>query len=132
LKIVIMLADTGLVHPDGTFSMLRGGIDRLWSATQPIQLNAAALIRFRADPSEKGTHKWRLVVVDIDGRRVAPDLEGTFAVPEEGGSGNVMIRFNLSFPTPGHYSFRVSADDNLLDEWPVQVLEKPPKTGKQE
>jgi hypothetical protein len=130
VKILMMLAETGVMHKDGTFSLLRGGIDKVAGPKLPIVLSGAVAVRFSVEPSEKGPHKWRLVVVDIDGKRIAPDIEGSFKGPDEGGAASILMHFSLSFPRTGLFSFQVSADDLVRDDWPVHVELTQPELPK--
>lgn len=128
MKIMIALAETAAMHPDGTFSLLRGGIDRVWAPQIPVTLRGTLLVLFHADPVESGDHSWRICVVDEDGKRIVPqDLEGRMTVPPKGRTGHILIPFQLPFPKYGAYSFRVALDGAYEDEWPLEV--KKPKDG---
>jgi hypothetical protein len=123
MNLVLLVSDAGAIHPDGTFSILRGGIDRVWASTFPAVFKGTILVRFQAEPSESATHSWRLCVIDEDGKHVAPNLEGTFTVPESGGNGQFLIGFNIPFKEAGSYSFQVSIDQHLMQAWPFRVIQ---------
>jgi len=79
MKAKLLLADAAVNHPDGTFSQLRGGIERIYVApNKPPFLKAALIARIEATVGEKGKHSFRLVCIDEDGSSVLPDLEGNF------------------------------------------------------
>jgi len=131
MKARIIVADAVSVHPDGTFSLLRGGIDRVWAGARgrPIVFNAGIAVQFSAGPGELGRHEFKIACVNEDGNAVAPEVSGNFEIKEPGG---VVIGFNMNivFPKPGRYSFTVSADRNELDYQTITAMEEPPQAIK--
>ena len=122
MEATIILAEAVTLHPDGTFSMLRGGITRVWGAL-PVILKAALLVRFMADTTESGQHNWRICVIDEDGKDVMPRLQGSFSVPAGGGAGNVVMGFCGQFAKYGTFSFRLTLDRHLDKSWDIEVRE---------
>jgi hypothetical protein len=55
LKAKLILCDAAVTHPDGTFSLLRGGIDWwAYSPGEPLIFRGALLALIEATPAEKG------------------------------------------------------------------------------
>ncbi|RKY17313.1 MAG: hypothetical protein DRP63_03925 [Planctomycetota bacterium] len=125
MKAKLLLADAAVGHPDGTFSLLRGGINRVEvPPNRPASLAGALLIRIEATPSEKGEHTFKLVCIDEDGRSILPDMTGKFSIPDQGGSVNIVIKLQVVFPRLGRYTFAVSVDGQELDVWLISAVEK--------
>lgn len=125
MNVMCVLGEAATSHPDGTFSFLRGGIERVWGPEPPFVFEGAIIVRFRAEPSETGSHEWHLRVIDEDGHYVAPDLAGEFVVPENGGGGQFVASFSVRFKKYGRHSFRIAVDDKLMEEWPLDVTSSP-------
>ena len=106
----MILADSASPHQDGTISMLRAGINRVWAASEPISLKATLVARVDAEPSEKGSHEFSIVCVDEDGKDKLPPLKGTFQVPQGGGNSNFLLGLPTQLPNFGLYSFRLVID----------------------
>jgi len=123
MKAKLLLADAAVNHPDGTFSLLRGGIERINVApNKPPFLKAALIARIEATVGEKGKHSFRLVCIDEDGSSVLPDLEGNFEVPEKGGNTHLVLNIQGVFPRLGRYSFIIAVDGHELDRWDIQFV----------
>jgi len=126
VKVTLLLAEAASNHPDGTVSMLRSGIQRLWSAKLPSALMGALVVRIESDPSEGGTeHDFTLRVLDMDGKDVMPKLPGKFGVPEGGGTINLVINFQCQFPKHEKYGFHVNVDNQRYESWPLTVAPAP-------
>ena len=126
MEIKLLLAEAATMHPDGTFSALRAGIDRAWGPL-PVLVKGAIIIRFRAATSESGSHDWKLCVLDQDGGKAAPDLQGQFQVPDQGGTAHMIISFSLAFRAYGPHVFHFVADNLKQEEWPLLIQENPMK-----
>ena len=121
------MADAASTHPDGTFSLLRGGITQVNIAkNQPIAFRGALVARITATAAEAGHHEFKLVCVDPDGHAVGPELTGGFTLPAKGGHGNLAVNVEMIFPRLGHYEFLFSIDKHQRDSWPLEAREVPP------
>jgi len=121
----LILADAAVTHPDGTFSLLRGGIDRVEvPPNRPASFRGALLVRIEATVAEKGNHTFKLVCVDEDGNPVMPGMNGSFQVPEKGGNLHLAINFQSVFPKLGRYSFIVTLDGQEKDRCGLEFVEK--------
>ena len=125
MEVMLIVAQAGARHADGTFTLLRGGITRVWGKL-PVNLTGCALLRIVADPAESGPHDWRLCVIDLDGKDVVPPVDGKFEVPKGGGEAPSPLQFSINFPTYGQFSFRVTVDKKTEVRWPMTVAEAPP------
>ena len=127
MKIRLLLAEAATAHPDGTVSMLRAGINRAVNHTAPIPLSAALVARVDGDITEGGSnHKFTLRLMNEDGKDVIPKLEGQFQLPPDGGSVNVVMNLQASFPRHGRYSFYLNVDGVQHEQWPVEVTAQAP------
>src|SRR5262245_48712952 len=105
MKAFILLADAARAHGDGTFSLLRGGIDRVWALrTDPITFQGSIVVRFRASLSESGSHEFKVRVMNEDGESIAQDITGSFNIPEGGGTGQIIGDCSFILPRYGRYT----------------------------
>jgi hypothetical protein len=111
VKAILLLCDAASSHPDGTFSLLRGGITECYApADKPVVFDGAVVVRIVGSPAESGSHEFRLQVVNEDGHSVAPKVEGSFHVPSAGGAVQLVLNIQLVFPKHGRYEFSISVD----------------------
>ncbi len=125
MKATIIVADAVTFNPDGTFSLLRGGIDRVFVPEgRPCTFQGGVVVRFTASASEIGTHEFKISCVNEDGISVGLEASGNFEIKEMGGA---VVAFNLQliFPKPGTYHFTVSADRHELDTYALRVTTGP-------
>jgi hypothetical protein len=121
----ILLADAARSHPDGTFSLLRGGIDRVnVPRTQPIHFRGSIVARIFGTLSEAGAHDFRLRILSEDGQSIVPDISGGFRIPEGGGGAVAVVDFALILPAYGRYTFSLLVDRHELDTWEIRAVEQ--------
>ena len=122
MKGFLLVADSASTHPDGTFSLLRGGIDRVQvSRTQPIHFRGAVIVRITGELSEAGRHDFKLAFINEDGEPIAPDTTGKVQIPDGGGSALAVLSFALTLPEAGRYTFALFVDREELASWEVQA-----------
>lgn len=127
----IMLADAARAHPDGTFSLLRGAIDRTYTpSNQPIHFRGSVVAHIKGSMNEAGPHDFRLRVLNEEGHPVAPDNEGNFVVPKGGGGANIIGDIQLILPAYGRYTFSLSVDKHELDTWELRAERAQPGGAK--
>ena len=136
MKGALLIADSARSHPDGTFSLLRGGIDRVHVlAGQPIVHRGSVVARMSGEAADAGKHEFILRVGTQSGKPVAPEMSGAFEIPRGGGGVVAVLDFALRLPAFGTYSFVLVVDHVDLDTWRVEVLEAnapvPAMGGKQ-
>ena len=130
MRAFLVLSDTARAHSDGTFSLLRGGIGNVQTpSNQAIQFRGSVVARITGNMSEAGSHEFMIRILNEDGQPVAPDMGGTFNVPEGGGAGNVVADFGLILPQPGRYTFALSVDRHEIDTWEIRAEEAPPQSS---
>ncbi len=130
MKAFIFLADAAVVHPDRTFSVLRGGISQVTAPrTQPIVFRGAAVVRVVGRLSEAGSHDIVIRVLNEDGQSIAPDITSTFEVPEGGGAAQIVVSFGFVLPSYGRYSFTVAVDRQEQDTWELRAVPPAPTAG---
>lgn len=130
MKVTVILAEAATNHPDGTVSMLRAGIQRLWSPQVPAALMGALVVRIEGETGETaGEHAFTLRVLDQDGKDVMPKLPGKFGLPDGAGAINLVINFQVQFPAYQTYGFYVNIDNVKYDQWRLTVARPPEKTA---
>lgn len=134
MKGTLVLAESATQHPDGTFSLLRGGIGNVWGPKPPYGLEGALVIRVLGDMGDRGPHKFDLRFVDSDGKNQAPTINGSFTIPEGGGDATMILAFQTQFQAKGSFSFILRVDNVELDRWTIHVrdLPQPPRPAAPE
>jgi hypothetical protein len=127
MKVTLLLGEAATAHPDGTVSILRAGINRVWGQKLPIHLIGALVVKIDAEAAESGEHTVKIRVIDSDGKDVAPKLEGSFKVGDRGGSTNIILNFNMTFPQHGRYEFSTIIDRVVYGSLSIDVSSQPPE-----
>lgn len=129
MEVTALLADAVSIHPDQTFSLLRGGIDRVMSAKAPILFSGAFFIRLLAEAGESGKHTFEVRLMNQDGKEVAPRLGGQIEVPAHGGSCHMVLNCQLTLPEFGPYTFLINVDSSIHRRWSLTALQVPQAGG---
>lgn len=124
MRATLILADAASGHPDGTFSLLRGGITQANVAKFPAPFRGALVIRVTAEPSEVGRHTFRILLLNYDGATLLR-MEGGFEVKADAIYVNVCLNVGVMLPAEGRYSFRVTVDNREEAEWPLMAVPTP-------
>jgi hypothetical protein len=121
----IFIAEHVTFHDDGTFSLLRGGIDQFRGKPgEQIPISGRLFVMIHADRHETGDHEFKLSVIDLDGNRVVPDIEGEFHVPEGGGRSKFQVPFQFAIDDPGSYEFGFSINGDIKSRWGFEIQAK--------
>lgn len=122
MRAALILADAATGHPDGTFSLLRGGITQVnIPPNRPVLFKGALVARVEGTRGEAGKHKFKIVCVTEDGGEVAPPIEGELEIPPQGGAANVVMNMQLAFPKLGNYEFAILIDKQQQAVWPLEA-----------
>ena len=128
----IFLCDAATANPDNTFSVLRGGISALNLSIPPngdmsqiptFQVTLVATIELEV--TEMGRlHNVALVLMDLDGQKVLPEVKANFQTPASPRKGyfNLILNSVLKIYKPGEYCFYVNVDGHELGSQPLTVL----------
>jgi hypothetical protein len=127
----LFLCDAASMHPDNTFSILRGGIDNFNIAIpegQPLSqlppTNFALIGIIELEVTEMGRlHNLEVALMDADGSRVIPELRLNFQPPVKTSKGrhNILLNISQKFNKPGAYCFYINVDGHELGDFPFQV-----------
>ena len=124
----IILCESATRHPDGTFSLLRGGIDN-WMVQQfPVNVLFTFVVTIELSLSETNEeHTAGLDIIDEDGNRLVPQAKIKFfatKVPQQiRFKNNIMGTINLTVPKPGRHSLDVSVDGIQMASYEFQVIQ---------
>ena len=121
----LTLAEAAAAHPDGTMSILRSGIDRVWGERPPYTLHAALVVRIRSEIGDAGKHRFDIRGLDQDGTEIIPKLDGEFEVAKGGGTSAFILNMHIEFQRMGTYLLVLRVDNVQLDELRVTVAERP-------
>jgi hypothetical protein len=132
----MLLCGAATPHPDGTFSLLRGGIDTWGVAAVPTQVQFGLVVILELFSNEVGVgHLLELDVIDADGNRVIPQTKIPFSIPPR--ANTTRYKFNLVIGNgvvqiikTGTYSVQVGVDGRNLSSTEFQVVQAPsPQTA---
>ncbi len=121
----LLLAEAATPHPDGTVSLLRGGITHIWGKAAPFAFRGSLVIRIEGEMGDAGAHQLELRCMDEDGRTVGPDVRGSFAVPTGGGTTHTILGVDVSFPRKGRFTFSLRIDNVVVATLTVTTAEAP-------
>ena len=122
-----MLADAASAHPDGTFSLLRGGITGVnVPRNRPVFFRGAVVARIAGERGEAGKHEFKLACLTEDGDEVAPPVSGALEVPKGGGAVQLCLNLGVPLPRTGRYEFSILIDGQQKDAWGFDAKEKQP------
>ena len=126
------LADAAQTVPGQKFHILGGGITRIAGRTFPLRHPHVALVvgLLVTAPETDRPHDIRFVLLDPDGREVA-GATGSLTAHGQTGGRDATLTFaidlwNLTFPAPGDYSFRVLVNGSERKRVPLEIAALPP------
>ncbi|MCX5712696.1 MAG: hypothetical protein NTY47_06505 [Candidatus Omnitrophica bacterium] len=125
----ILLCDHASPHPDGTFSLLRGGIDN-WSVQKlPTNIKFSFVVILELLSTEVGRkHTAELDIVDADGNRVLPPAKIDFSIPSRVNVSRYkwnLVCADMAVPISktGQYSLQIGVDGHHLSAMEFQVTQ---------
>ena len=126
------LADAAETQPGHKFHVLGGGITRIGGQRFPLRHPHLALVvgLIVTAPETEHEHELRIVLLDPDGAEVT-GATGSLMAHGTADARDAILTFsidlwNLTFPTPGDYSFRILVNGSERKRLGL-VLVKPPK-----
>ena len=130
----IFLCDSASPHPDGTFSLLRGGIDNWNVQSFPTQISFSFVVILELLSTEVGRmHIAELDIIDADGNRVLPQGKIPFSIPVKINvtryKWNLVGSLIVPIPKAGKYSLQVGVDGHNLSSAEFQTVQaaQPPQ-----
>ncbi len=105
-----------------------GTFDQIGSQTFPVIHPSCSLAcRLRFSEKERGTHDFKLRLVDVKGKEVIPSIEGNINVGMAANSQyaaiNIVGNLNqLKFEKEGRYSFELYVDGNWVTGLPLNLV----------
>jgi hypothetical protein len=128
------LADAAETQPGHKFHVLGGGITRIGGRSFPLRHPHLALVvgLLITAPEMAHEHELRIVLLDPDGHEVT-GATGSLMARGQADARDAILTFsidlwNLTFPTPGDYSFRLLVNGSERKRLPL-VLVRPPADG---
>ena len=127
------LADAAETQPGHKFHVLGGGITRIGGRTFPLRHPHIALVvgLVVTAPETEREHELRIVLLDPDGAEVTA-ATGSLMAHGNPDARDAILTFsidlwNLTFPSPGDYSFRILVNGSERKRLGL-VLVRPPAT----
>ncbi len=132
----IFLCDSAAMHPDNTFSTLRGGIDRfVYDPDKGGTLSMTLVAIVRLETTETGrSHTIEISILNMDGAPLIQKLTMPFNPPASNRptNQNILAKLSVQNPPMGEYSIYVNADGIELGSHPLMVMDRrqlePPQT----
>jgi hypothetical protein len=122
------LADAAQTSPGQKFHVIGGGLNRIGGRTYPLRHpHLALVVGLRVSVTEiDRQHEIRFVLLDPDGREVAAATGSLVAHGQADARDSVLTLsidlWNLTFPAPGDYSFRVLVNGSELKRLPLVLV----------
>jgi hypothetical protein len=121
------LADAAESLPGQKFYVIGGGISQIGGRTFPLRHPHVSLVvgLLVTAPETERQHDLRFVLLDPDGAEVA-DATGSLVAHSRGDGRDATLTFaidlwNLTFPRPGDYSFRILVNGSERKRLPLIV-----------
>ena len=121
------LADAAETQPGQKFHVLGGGVSRIGGRTFPLLHPHLALVLglLVSAPEVDREHEIRFVLLDPDGGEVA-GATGNLVARGHTDARDAVLTFsidlwNLTFPTPGDYSFRILVNGSERKRLPLLI-----------
>ena len=121
MKAKLILAESATLHPDGTVSMLRAGITRLWSPEVPVVFRASLVVRIEAEAAERGKNEFEIHCINEDGKDQLSQIKGQFDSPKSGGDHQLIMAIQSKLSNFGLYQFNILINKVCLDSWNLIV-----------
>jgi hypothetical protein len=127
----ILLCSAATPHPDGTFSLLRGGVDTWNVQSFPAQVQFGLVVILELSSTEAGiNHSLELDMIDADGNRIVAPIKIPFSVPVRVNTTRYKFNLvigsgNLQIIKTGTYSVQVGVDGRNLSSTDFQVVQAP-------
>lgn len=125
------LADAAESLPGQKFHVLGGGISRIAGRTFPLRHPHVALVvgLLVTAPETDRPHEVRFVLLDPDGHEVA-GATGSLVAHGQGDGRDATLTlaidlWNLTFPAPGDYSFRLLVNGSERKRLPLVITALP-------
>jgi hypothetical protein len=123
------LADAAQTAPGQKFHVLGGGVTRITGSGFPLRHPHLALVvglRISSVETDR-QHEIRFVLLDPDGKEVA-GATGSLVAHGQADARDTSLTFsidlwNLTFPAPGDYSFRLLVNGSELKRLPLVIVE---------
>lgn len=121
----IFLCDSAAMHPDKTFSILRGGIDRfIYDPAKGGTLQMTLVSIIRLETTETGRqHTGKISIIDMDGKPLIQQMTIIFNTPPGPRPVNQNILAKLIVPNPkaGDYGIYINVDGLELGHHPLKI-----------
>jgi hypothetical protein len=122
------LADSAQTTPGQKFHVLGGGVSRITGAAFPLRHpHLALVVGLRVSrPETDRQHEIQFVLLDPDGGEVA-GATGSLVAHGQADARDSTLTFsidiwNLTFPAPGDYSFRLLVNGSELKRLPLEIV----------
>jgi hypothetical protein len=130
------LADAAESQPGQKFYVIGGGISQIGGRTFPLRHPHLALVvgMLVTAPETERPHELRFILLDPDGGEVA-GATGSLVAHRQSDGRDATLTFaidlwNLTFPGPGDYSFRILVNGSERKRLPLMISTLPePNTG---
>ena len=123
------LADAADARPGAKFSVLGGGVDRIGGQSFPLTHPHLALVigLIVTTPEMRDEHVIRFLLLDQRGHEMTSGTANIVAHGENDGRDTVLTfavdLWNLTFPLPGDYSFRLLIDGSERKRLPLNITQ---------
>jgi len=108
-KLAVSICEFAAVHPDGTHSIVRGGIDNFTAIGLPFNLLVWVFIEVREDALKSGKNSFEISLLNVR-KDVKAHASGQFVVVRPDLASRFAVPIQLSLEAFGNYSFQVKIE----------------------
>lgn len=132
MKPTLILADSASPNPDGTYSLLRGGLNEVRIPSgAPIIFHGSLLARLEATPEEKGTYEVSITFRSDNGEPIGKEPKMKFEVGAVRPSVlNIVMDMRMKLPKLGRYEISMIVGDKKVDSLSLTAIAVNLKVGK--
>lgn len=106
-----------------------GAFDNIFAKNIPVMHPACAVaVRIRFEKIEEGSHPIKIIIIDEDGKKIGPELEGNINVRVREGMDSAIANLilniqRLQFDKYGQYRIDLTIDNQKITDLPFTVRE---------
>ena len=117
----MVLSESATANPDGTLSILRAGISRIFGPTPPFAFRGALAVLIEVGEGDHGRHLFSIRSTPPDGQDPLPQIEGEFTAVAVPGVFSFVVGVHIAKLHEGELRFELLVDDRRMSQLTLKV-----------